>query len=60
MTTSTITAVPFRFFDLHVVRARRIGASMVRVTFGGDQLAEFTSGGRDQRLKLFLPHPHQS
>nr|QTK16917.1 siderophore-interacting protein [Streptomyces sp.] len=32
---------------------------MVRITFGGDTLKDFASGGRDQRFKLFLPHPHQ-
>lgn len=49
----------FRFFDVHVVRVERIGVTMVRVTFGGEGLAGFVSGGRDQRLKLFLPQPHQ-
>ncbi|WP_431042630.1 siderophore-interacting protein [Streptomyces sp. P1-3] len=52
-------ALPFRFFDVHVVRTRLLGRSMIRITFGGPQLAEFVSGGRDQRFKLFLPHPHQ-
>ncbi|MCQ4040759.1 siderophore-interacting protein [Streptantibioticus rubrisoli] len=58
-TATTTTAVPFRFFDLRVARTRRLGPGMVRVTFGGEQLAHFTSGGRDQRFKLFLPHPGQ-
>ncbi|MBB4930430.1 NADPH-dependent ferric siderophore reductase [Lipingzhangella halophila] len=57
--TETPTATPYRFAELHVVRAERLGPTMLRVTFGGQQLAELTSGGRDQRLKLFLPHPHQ-
>ncbi|MGY0059126.1 siderophore-interacting protein [Streptomyces sp. LZ34] len=52
-------AVPFRFFDVRVVRTRVLGPSMVRITFGGDALKDFASGGRDQRFKLFLPHPHQ-
>jgi NADPH-dependent ferric siderophore reductase len=51
--------MPFRFFDLRVLRTERVGPSIVRITFGGEALAEFTSGGRDQRLKLFLPHPGQ-
>jgi NADPH-dependent ferric siderophore reductase len=50
---------PFRFADLRVVRAERLGPSMIRVTFGGAELAEIASGGRDQRVKLFLPHPGQ-
>ncbi|MCO5967616.1 siderophore-interacting protein [Actinoallomurus soli] len=56
---STTTAAPFRFFDSRVVRTRRLGPSMIRITFGGDSLAGFAAGGRDQRFKLFLPHPHQ-
>ncbi|MFF4230144.1 siderophore-interacting protein [Streptomyces sp. NPDC001820] len=58
MTTTAETA-PFRFFDLQVVRTRRLGPSMVRVTFGGEELKGFASGGRDQSLSLFLPHPGQ-
>lgn len=57
---TTAVAAPFRFFSLHVVRTRRLGPSMVRVTFGGDDLAHFFSEGRDQSLSLFLPHPHQT
>ncbi|MCF1595913.1 siderophore-interacting protein [Streptomyces muensis] len=57
---TTAVAAPFRFFSLHVVRTRRLGPSMVRVTFGGDDLACFFSDGRDQSLSLFLPHPHQT
>lgn len=51
---------PFRFFDAAVVRRRRLGASLVRITFGGEQLREFAGGGRDQSLSLFLPHPGQT
>jgi NADPH-dependent ferric siderophore reductase len=58
-TTAAPATAPFRFFDVHVVRTRQLGTSMVRVTFGGDRLAELASGGRDQRFKLFLPQPHQ-
>jgi NADPH-dependent ferric siderophore reductase len=68
---------PWRFFDLRVIRTRRLGPTVVRVTFGivdgsdsrsrsrnsgsgsGDT-QRFTSGGRDQRVKLFFPHPHQA
>jgi NADPH-dependent ferric siderophore reductase len=50
---------PFAFFDVHVLRAERLGPTMTRITFGGAGLAGFVSGGRDQRFKLFLPHPHQ-
>lgn len=48
---------PYDLFDLHVLRTERLGPSMVRVTFGGTD--GFVSAGRDQRIKLFFPHPHQ-
>ncbi|MFG3345520.1 siderophore-interacting protein [Streptomyces sp. NPDC048018] len=50
---------PFRFFSLQVDRTRRLGPSLVRVTFTGADLKDFASGGRDQSLSLFLPHPGQ-
>ena len=52
----------FRFFELEVAQTRRISTGMQRVTFRAAQpggLAEFNSGGRDQRFKLFLPRPEQ-
>jgi NADPH-dependent ferric siderophore reductase len=49
----------FRFFPARVVATRRLGPSMVRITFGGDALRSFASGGRDQSFSLFLPHPDQ-
>ncbi|MCX4786858.1 siderophore-interacting protein [Streptomyces sp. NBC_01221] len=60
MTTSVAPPItPFRFFDLTVLRTRRLGPSMLRVTFGGPELDGFAAGGRDQSLSLFLPHPGQ-
>ncbi|WP_461028619.1 siderophore-interacting protein, partial [Streptomyces sparsus] len=60
---STSAATPatdaFGFFDVRVARTRRLGPSMVRITFGGEQLRDFASGGRDQSFSLFLPHPGQ-
>jgi NADPH-dependent ferric siderophore reductase len=56
---TTAVAAPFRFFSLQVVRTRRLGPSLVRVTFGGPDLHAFQSDGRDQSLSLFLPHPGQ-
>ncbi|RCG27415.1 siderophore-interacting protein [Streptomyces diacarni] len=53
-------AAPFQFFDLHVVRTRTLGPTMLRITFGGEGLERFASGGRDQRFKLFLPQPGQT
>jgi NADPH-dependent ferric siderophore reductase len=50
----------YRFFDFEVARTRRVSPSVLRVTFRGSTpggLAEFASGGRDQRFKLFFPQP---
>ncbi|MTE17862.1 siderophore-interacting protein [Streptomyces sp. TRM43335] len=58
--TAARTESPFRFFTAAVVRRRRLGASLVRITFGGEELREFAGGGRDQSLSLFLPHPGQA
>ncbi|CAL9452861.1 siderophore-interacting protein [Streptomyces sp. enrichment culture] len=52
---ATSDALAFRFFSLHVVRTTRLGPSLVRVTFAGDDLAHFHSDGRDQSLSLFIP-----
>ncbi|MEV6541749.1 siderophore-interacting protein [Streptomyces sp. NPDC051665] len=56
---TTAVAAPFRFFSLHVVRTERLGPSLFRVTFAGDDLAYFFSDGCDQSLSLFLPQPGQ-
>ncbi|MFE1442132.1 siderophore-interacting protein [Streptomyces sp. NPDC058739] len=50
-------ALAFRFFSLHVVRTASLGPSLVRVTFGGEDLAHFESDGLDQSLSLFVPAP---
>jgi NADPH-dependent ferric siderophore reductase len=57
---TTAVAAPFRFFSLQVVRTRRLGPSLVGVTFAGADLQAFHSDGRDQSLSLFLPHPGQT
>lgn len=56
---TTAVAAPFRFFSLQVVRTERLGPSLVRVSFAGDDLAFFFSDGCDQSLSLFLPQPGQ-
>ncbi|MFE9765581.1 siderophore-interacting protein [Streptomyces sp. NPDC005808] len=56
----TAVVAPFRFFSLQVVATRRLGPSLTRVTFAGPDLRAFASGGQDQSLSLFLPHPGQS
>ncbi|RKN47866.1 siderophore-interacting protein [Micromonospora endolithica] len=61
--TATVTAAPvavqYRFFAARVVATRTVGASLIRVTLGGPELAHFAGGGRDQSVSLFLPHPGQ-
>ncbi|MFJ8808022.1 siderophore-interacting protein [Streptomyces sp. NPDC102490] len=57
---TTAVAAPFRFFSLQVVRTRRLGPSLARVTFAGPDLHAFRSDGLDQSLSLFLPHPGQA
>ncbi|GAA2228711.1 MULTISPECIES: siderophore-interacting protein [Kitasatospora] len=49
----------FRLFAAEVVRTCRLGPTMTRITFGGEQLKDFASGGRDQSFSLFLPRPGQ-
>ncbi|MFJ4617924.1 siderophore-interacting protein [Streptomyces sp. NPDC088812] len=56
---TTAVAAPFRFFSLQVVTTRRLGPSLVRVSFAGEDLRHFLSDGQDQSLSLFLPHPGQ-
>ena len=59
-------AEPFRFFRLDVARTERLSPTLLRITFGDDGaggpggLDGFASGGRDQSLSLFLPHPGQA
>ncbi|RPE33953.1 siderophore-interacting protein [Kitasatospora cineracea] len=52
-------AQEYDFFPAHVVRTRRLGPTMLRVTFGGGALRSFAGGGRDQSFSLFLPQPGQ-
>lgn len=42
-----------------VVNSKRITPSMMRVTLGGAELAQFTPAGYDQWFRLFLPRPGQ-
>ncbi|WP_446041891.1 siderophore-interacting protein [Streptomyces sp. SID1121] len=56
---STVSHVPYRYFDVQVVRTERITPGMLRVVLGGAGLAAMATAGRDQRVKLFLPHPGQ-
>ncbi|MFD6200075.1 siderophore-interacting protein [Streptomyces rubiginosohelvolus] len=62
MTSTTAAApevAPFQLFDLTVVRTRRLGPSILRITLGGPGSEGFRGGGRDQSLSLPLPRPGQ-
>ncbi|MFH9133116.1 siderophore-interacting protein [Streptomyces sp. NPDC017524] len=63
MTSTTATArevAPFRLFGLIVLRTRRLGPSVLRVTLGGPGADGFSGGGRDQSLSILLPRPGAS
>ncbi|GAA1943058.1 siderophore-interacting protein [Kitasatospora viridis] len=49
----------YRFYRAAVLRTRRLGPTLVRVTLGGAELRGYAGGGRDQSFSLFLPHPGQ-
>ncbi|MBB6373925.1 NADPH-dependent ferric siderophore reductase [Pseudonocardia eucalypti] len=51
------TAYPY--FLTRVVRTRRITPNLVRITVGGDGLAEYPYSAPDQWMKLFFPLPGQ-
>ncbi|MFK0186842.1 siderophore-interacting protein [Streptomyces rubiginosohelvolus] len=62
MTSTTAAApevAPFQLFDLTVMRTRRLGPSILRITLGGPGSEGFRGGGRDQSLSLLLPRPGQ-
>lgn len=54
-----MSPMPYQFFHPRVVRTQRLSPTLIRVVLGGEELAGVVSGGRDQRLKLFLPQPGQ-
>ncbi|WP_327291771.1 siderophore-interacting protein [Streptomyces sp. NBC_01198] len=49
----------YDFFRATVLRTHRLSAGLLRVVLGGPGLDAVASGGRDQRLKLFLPQEGQ-
>jgi NADPH-dependent ferric siderophore reductase len=50
--------LPVRY--IHVTDVQRITPHMARITFGGDDLADFTIHGPDDQVKLYFPHPGQA
>ncbi|MFF3753165.1 siderophore-interacting protein [Streptomyces sp. NPDC002018] len=51
-------ALPVR--TVEVTGVTRISPRMVRVTFGGSSLSDFTLDGPDQQVKLYFPRPGQT
>lgn len=52
-----IVAARYRVFSVRVAAVASLTPSFVRVTLTGDALADFSSVGLDQRIKLVLPIP---
>lgn len=50
-----MTAPTYDFFHARVLRTHRLSPGLLRVVLGGPGLDAVVSGGRDQRVKLFLP-----
>jgi NADPH-dependent ferric siderophore reductase len=50
---------PFALLRAEVTSVVQLTANVVRMTFGGPELAKMASGGLDQRIKLVLPLPGQ-
>jgi NADPH-dependent ferric siderophore reductase len=57
MTVEALQVPVYRPFAVRVARVHRLSPSFVRVTFTGPEMADFTSNGRDQRIKVLLPLP---
>jgi NADPH-dependent ferric siderophore reductase len=51
---------PLLFFRTQVTHVTRVTPNIVRVTLGGNELAEFVADGPDQRIKVFLPPPGET
>lgn len=53
--TVTTTIATWRFFDAQVARVQHLSPTFLRVTFAGEQLAEYADLGLDARMKIVLP-----
>ncbi|MDR5881649.1 siderophore-interacting protein [Caballeronia sp. LZ032] len=51
---------PLRFRLVQVQRVQTLNPFLVRVTFSGDDLADFVSASFDDHVKLFFPAPGES
>jgi NADPH-dependent ferric siderophore reductase len=54
-----VSELAYDFFHPRVVRTERLSPTLLRIVLGGGELRRVVSAGRDQRFKLFLPHPGQ-
>ncbi|GAA4195944.1 siderophore-interacting protein [Streptosporangium oxazolinicum] len=50
----------YRGHQAQVVRTVRLSPNFLRVTFGGEELADFADKGLDQRIKVIFPLPDGS
>ncbi|PDQ35386.1 MAG: hypothetical protein B5766_06055 [Candidatus Lumbricidophila eiseniae] len=56
-TTSARPRPAYRVFAATAARVVHLGSTFTRVSFTGDDLADFGTAGFDQRIKLVFPHP---
>jgi NADPH-dependent ferric siderophore reductase len=49
----------YRIVEAVVTRVVQISPSLMRITFGGEEVRGLESGGRDQSLTVFLPRPDE-
>lgn len=56
---ASTSLLSYKVFAGQVTGTRRLSPHMIRITFGGAELAGMTSGGLDQRIKLLLPRAGQ-
>ena len=58
MTSTATHARPaYRAFRVRVARRQALTPHFTRITFAGDDLADFGTAGFDQRVKVVLPLP---
>lgn len=50
---------PLKFRQIQVVRTQQVSPALLRVTFTGEDLADFVSASFDDHIKVFLPAPGQ-
>ncbi|TFV65295.1 UNVERIFIED_ORG: siderophore-interacting protein [Bacillus sp. AZ43] len=60
MTVEAVQIPVYRPFAVQVSRLQRLSPSFLRVTFTGPDMADFSSNGFDQRIKVILPLPGQT